>query len=173
MGKWADVADNVGFRGTEQALLLGAAVLYQKQESGTPTDEQQNLTFTADASYKNSGFDLMGEFFYRNLSSDTPGPDLDQYGLVFTAGYFVREDLELYLMYQWGSLDIEGDEDLSVLTVGFTKFYNKHNLKWQSDIGYGFNAVASGWATDGAGWRTDAPDEDGQIVIRTQFQLLF
>jgi hypothetical protein len=173
MGDWKSVEDDVGFRGMEQALLLGAAILFQEQESGTGINEQQNLTFTADASYKNSGWDLMGEFFYRNLSSDGPGSDLDQYGLVFTAGYFVNDDIELYLMYEWGSSDIAGESDLSIITVGFTRFYNKHNLKWQNDIGYGFNPVASVWASDGAGWRTDAPDEDGQIVIRSQFQLLF
>lgn len=172
MGDWKSVEDNVGFRGTEQALLLGAAILFQEDEAGTPADEQQNITVTADVTYKNSGWDLMGEFFYRNLSSDS-SDDLDQYGAVFTGGYFVTDDIELYVMYQWGSSDIDGDSDLSVLTVGFTKFFNKHQLKWQNDIGYGFNAVASTWANDGAGWRTDAPDEDGQVVIRSQFQLLF
>lgn len=171
--KWADVEDDVGFRGGPSALLLGAAILYQKQESGTANAQQQNLTFTADATYKYSGFNVMGEFFYRNLSSDVPGPDLDQYGLVISGGYFVADDLEIYVMYQWGSLDIPGQEDLSIVTVGFTKFYNKHNLKWQNDIGYGFNWVSSNWANDGAGWRADTPGEDGQIVIRSQFQLLF
>ncbi len=173
VGTWDATLDNVGFRDSEQALLLGAAVLFQQSESGTASDETQNLTFTADASWKMSGVNLMGEFFYRNLSTDGDGSDLDQFGAVFTAGYFIAEDVELYLMYEWGSLDIDGVSDLSVLTVGFTKFYNKHNLKWQNDIGYGFNPVAANWAVDGAGWRADSPGSDGQIVVRSQFQLLF
>ena len=46
-------------------------------------------------------------------------------------------------------------------------------MKWQADVGFGFNEVASIWSTSSAGWRTDPTDDDGQIVFRTQVQLLF
>ena len=97
--------------------------------------------------------------FYRHLSTDATSTELDQYGIVISGGYFVREDIELYTLYEWGTLDIASHSDLSVLTVGFTKYFNKHNLKWQNDIGYGFNPVSSGWEVDSAGWRADAPGE--------------
>jgi hypothetical protein len=112
--------------------------------------------------------------FYRNLSSNGASDiDLDQYGLVLRGGFFISDDMEVYAMYEWGDLDVDGVENLSVATVGVTRFFNGHSLKWQNDIGYGFNSVASAWAVDSAGWRPDASDEDGQVVIRSQFQLLF
>jgi hypothetical protein len=46
-------------------------------------------------------------------------------------------------------------------------------LKWQTDFGYGFDSVDSMFAQSGAGWLPDSPNEDGQIVIRSQMQLLF
>jgi hypothetical protein len=181
-GDWKAMEDNVGFRGGPGALMLAAGVLFQNQEYGTGNNlplpdfnnaEVQNLTLTADATWKMAGASLAGEVFYRDLSTDATGAELDQFGVVISGGYFIREDVELYAMYEWGELDIPGQSDLSILTVGFTKYFNQHNLKWQNDIGYGFNAVASSWAADSAGWRADAAGEDGQFVVRSQFQLLF
>ncbi len=174
MGDWKAVEDDVGFRGGPAALMFGVGALYQQEESGTINNaEVQNFTLTGDVTWKMSGASLAGEFYYRDLSTDATNAELDQYGVVVTGGYFVREDIELYARYEWGTLDIPGEADLSILTVGFTKYFNKHNLKWQNDIGYGFNPVSSGWAVDSSGWRVDAPGEEGQIVVRSQFQLLF
>jgi hypothetical protein len=63
--------------------------------------------------------------------------------------------------------------DLSILTIGVNRYYAKHDAKWTTDIGYGFDPVESFWATSGAGYLDDSPGDDGQIVVRTQFQLLF
>ncbi len=40
-------------------------------------------------------------------------------------------------------------------------------------MGFAFDEISSDWATGGAGWREDSPGEDGQVVLRSQFQLLF
>ncbi len=181
-GVWKDVDDDLAFKSGGNALAVGAAMLYQKSEFGTGNNlpspdfnnaEVEAFSLTADVIWKNNGLSLHGAVFYRMVDIDASNVDLDQYGLLFRAGYFIRDDIEIFAMYEWGDLDISGIDDLSVFTVGFTKFFNKHNLKWQNDIGYGFNAVASSWAVDSAGWRADASDEDGQVVIRSQFQLLF
>jgi hypothetical protein len=183
IGDWKAVEDDIGWRGGAAALMFGAGALWQRAEFGTgsnlpPPDfnnaEVENLTLTADATWKMSSFSLSAAGFYRRLSTEVAGAvDLDQYGVVVRGGFFVQDDFEIYAMHEWGDLDIAGIDDLSVITVGATKYFAKHNLKWQNDIGFGLNSVAANWAVDAAGWRADAADEDGQIVVRSQFQLLF
>ena len=46
-------------------------------------------------------------------------------------------------------------------------------LKWTTDVGVGLNPVASAFASTALSWRADAPDEDGQVVVRSQLQLVF
>ena len=179
---WKNVDDYNAFRGGESAVLLGAGITYQNAEYGTganlpPPDfnnaEVENLGLSADAAAKFDGFSAAIALIYRNLQADATGAELEQLALVIQGGVFLTEDLELAARYEWGDLDLAGVEDLSVVTIGLNKYWAAHNLKWQNDIGYAFNAVASNWATDTAGWRGDAPDESGQIVVRSQIQLLF
>ena len=54
-----------------------------------------------------------------------------------------------------------------------------HNAKWTTDIGFGLEALTVGTFPNGVavapvtGWREDLTVEDGQIVIRSQLQILF
>jgi hypothetical protein len=177
MGDWKGIEDDSGWKGGDNVLMFGAAVAYQNDEYGTTSDgEVSNLGLTADVTWKSSGWSVAAGLMYRHLESDTGSPadlDLDQLGFVLRGGFFIQEDLELYAMYEWGDLDIDDVEELSVITFGVTKYWDKHNLKWQNDIGFGLDEVASEWASEGAGWRADPAGEDGQVVFRSQFQLLF
>lgn len=173
LGEWRDVEDDVGFRDGGTAVLFGGGVLCQREEFGTATtDELTSLALTGDVTWKQSGMSLMGALVYRNLDEDD-GADLDQVGLVIRGAYFIRDDVELYAMYEWGDLDVDAVDDLSAIYIGVNKYFAKHQLKWQSDIGYGFNEVADEWAVESAGWREDSSGSDGQVVVRSQFQLLF
>ncbi len=60
-----------------------------------------------------------------------------------------------------------------MFTVGGTRDRAKHALKWTTDIGVGFDEIDGEWASAGLGWREDTATEDGQVVVRSQFQLLF
>ncbi|HRP63092.1 MAG TPA: hypothetical protein PK400_07365, partial [Phycisphaerales bacterium] len=66
-------------------------------------------------------------------------------------------------------------KDLAVITVGVNKYFSKHAVKWTTDVGYGINEVDPFWGSRGAGagWRSDAAGDKGQIVIRSQLQLVF
>lgn len=184
-GDWADVDDDVPFPGTKTSLLLGGGVFFQGAEHGTgnnlpPPDfnnnEVRQFGATVDATLKFDRFSIVGAFIYAHPTTKVPGGsdvELDQYAFVVRGGFFVTDDIELYATYQYGDLDTSGVSDLSVVTLGVGKFFNKHALKWQTDIGYGINPVNAPWAQASAGWRPDAPGEDGQIVVRSQFQLLF
>jgi hypothetical protein len=179
--KFSDNTQYNGFRGQASGLVLGAAINYSDQEYGTgsnlpPPDfnnnETKNLGLTADATWLANGWSLAGAVIYRNLDPQTGG-DLEQFGFLVRGGYFFNEDWEIYAQYEWADADIAGIEDLSVVTVGVNRYWNKHNLKWQTDVGFGLNEVAGVFASDSSGWRADPAGEDGQIVIRTQVQLLF
>jgi len=176
-GDWKAVDDDNGWKGGDGALLLGAGLAYQNGEYGTISGpEVSNLGLTADITWKSNGWSVAGAVIYRRLETDTGSPadvDLDQIAFVIRGGFFVRDDIELYATYEWGDLDLDAVETLSTITVGVNKYWNKHNLKWQTDLGFGLDEVDSEWATDSAGWRADPDGEEGQVVFRSQFQLLF
>ena len=181
-GEWKSAWDDFqGWRESELQVLVGGAASYQVSEFGTGSNlpspdfnnnEVEQFTATADVGLKGDGFGAYGAFVYRKL--DPKGGDsTDQLGFMIQGSLFFTDDIEGFARYEWADADTAGVEDLNVLTVGVNKYWAKHSLKWQNDIGFSFDPMASIWAASGAGWLTDVPDEDGQIVIRSQFQLLF
>ncbi len=191
-GSWGQFLDWSGFPDEEFGVLIGGAIDYSQGEFGTgsnlpPPDfnnaELENLGLTADVMIDFAGGSIGGAIVYRTIEADALGATLDQIGFFIRGGYFIADTWEIYGQYEWGDLDVPGLQELSVITVGVTKYWNKHNLKWQTDIGFGLDDVNSvtnpltgnsiGFANDGAGWRTDSAGNDGQIVIRSQLQLVF
>jgi len=175
-GTWDQFNDLPSFKGDSFGFLVGGALHYQEGEFGTAADELEVFQWTVDGSLEFGGANIFGYFVGRHLESTTV--DLDQFGAVLQGGVFVTEDWEVFGRYEWGDLDI--GEDLNLVTIGATKYFSGHQLKWTTDVGYGLDEVSSMWGggfigggADPTGWRTDAADEDGQIVIRSQLQLLF
>jgi hypothetical protein len=116
---------------------------------------------------------------------------MDQWSAIVQGGYFILNDLELYSRYEWGNSDSNkfrtfagatsaNGEELSILTVGLNWFpagSKNRNLKWSADVGFGFTPIID-WANSGADWMVDYTNNNGgsnngQVVIRTQMQLLF
>ena len=64
-------------------------------------------------------------------------------------------------------------KDLAVVTIGGNYYLDGQDVKLSADVGFGLNPVNTFWTSDQAGWRIDAPGVRPQIVVRTQFQLLF
>ena len=171
-GDWKAFKDMSGWPGGAFAALVGGAVHYQVDEYGTVSrDEVRLLTLTADVSLEFDGASVFAAVVYRNPDSDAASPD--QYGIVVQAGYFLDDEWELFGRYEWGDFDTAGVEDLSVLTMGVNRYLSKHTLKWTTDVGVAFDEISSPWASDSAGWRTDGSGRDGQVVVRSQLQLLF
>jgi hypothetical protein len=131
---------------------------------------------------------LLDSMMTRDGSTDD---GMDQWSAVVQAGYFVLNDLELYSRYEWGNSDSNkyrtfagstdaNGEELSILTVGLNWFpagSKNRNLKWSADVGIGFTPIID-WANSGADWMVDytnngGASNDGQVVIRTQMQILF
>lgn len=172
-GSWSQFRDFTSFQGEDFGMMIGGAAHYQKSEYGTAAGpEVELLTYTLDVSLEFGGANAFAAFVGRSLDDDN-GTDLDQYGFLIQGGVFLTEDLELFGRYEWSDFDVDGVEDLSVITVGVNKYWQKHGLKWTTDVGFGLDEVSAPFSSSGVGWRTDPTDEDGQIVIRSQLQLLF
>lgn len=174
-GRWKQFNDFTSPIGDDLGLLLGAAVHYENDEFGTDDVEEELLTMTLDGSLEVGGWNAFAAFVYRTIDVNGGGvPSPDQFGFVVQGGFFfVPDEWEVFVRYEWGDLDEPDQDDLSVITAGVNRYFAKHALKWTTDIGLGFDPVSSDWASSGAGWRTDAPGEDTQIVLRSQLQLLF
>lgn len=174
-GNWKQFGDFTSMRGSEYGAMIGVAAYVENPEFGTASDDDQVQSYglTADVSSEGDGWNVYGAFIFNGVSDDRAGmKDRDQWAFVVQGGYFFTDDIEAFARFEYGDLD-DDSEELQVLTVGFNKYWAGHGLKWTTDVGYGINEVSSAWASDGAGWRTDGLDEDGQFVIRSQIQLTF
>jgi hypothetical protein len=169
-GDWKDYTDWEGWPGQNMLLIVGAAIHHEIDEYGTVDDEVENTRWTVDASLEGSGFNLFVALVGNHFSGAT---DLDQIGVVIQGGFFVTDKLELIARYEWSDPDLADEDNLSVATVGFSWFFNRHQVRWTSDIGYAFNAVGDTYDSRALGWRLDSAGEDGQVVMRNQIQLLF
>ena len=187
-GSWGQFKDFTSWPDETTAVMIGAAVHYERDEFGTgdglfvdadadglddtPNDDElETLAFTADVSLEFGSANAFAAVVYRDLDSDVL--NTEQLGVVIQGGLFLTDDLEIFARYEWGDLDIAGIDDLSVITFGVNRFWDKHALKWSMDVGIGLSEIAEPWSASGAGWRTDGVGRDGQIVVRSQMQLLF
>ncbi|MCP3903242.1 MAG: hypothetical protein GY715_06350 [Planctomycetes bacterium] len=194
MGTWKQFKDFTSWRGSETGLLLGFGAIYQVGEHGTPgNNEPEDLRLTFDVSYEADGWNLFAAFVWQSFDLDADvnqgfaAASEDNWGFVFQGGFFITDDTELFIRYEYSEDDQmvaapPAVEDLSVITFGFNKYFNKHGLKWTTDFGFGLEPINGSslaanplgrFAASSAGWRRDAPNEDGQFVIRSQLQLLF
>ena len=174
-GSWANYADFNSFNGDDAMTVIGASVHYQDGESGTGVSETEVIQYTIDASMEFGGANLYIAGIGSDVDNDGLGVSRTEYGVLVQGGVFVTDEWELIGRFEWGDLDGAGgtQDDLSILTLGATRYWNKHGLKWTTDVGYGFDEVSAVWGGAGRGWRGDAVDEDGQLVFRSQLQLLF
>lgn len=169
-GLWPQYVDTEAWPGDEPMLVLGAAVHYQKAESGTINVEPEIFRWTLDSSVKFNRFSVLAAVVGNHQDQ---APEVDQLGVLGEVGYFLTSSMEAHLRYEWGDSDIDGDDDLSIVTVGLDRHWAKHQVRMIVDLGYAFNSVSTFWANPTPGYRADAPGEDGQIVARTQLELNF
>jgi hypothetical protein len=175
-GNWKQFGDMTSPRGSENGLKVGGAVHWEQDKytefvAGVGT-RTSFFGWTIDGMWESDGWNVLAYIVGRHVRPDA-GTNLDQYGIVVQGGYYLTDEWEGFARYEWGDNDVGGAPDLSVLTVGANYYINKHNLKWTTDIGFGLNEVVSTWSAGGADWRSDAAGETGQVVFRSQFQLLF
>ena len=169
---WKPFKDFTSKVGADSSLMLGAAFNTEKDSFGTTTanPKVERNSWTVDASYEADGLSAYAALVGR--STDTGLATTDELGFVIQGGFYLDENTELIARYEWGDDDSLND-DLSVLSVGLNQYYGGHKAKATIDLGYALNGITANWHSNSAGYRPDSALEDGQVVLRTQFQLLF
>jgi hypothetical protein len=156
------------------------------------------FSWTLDATWDLGGANLYGAWVM-NTSYSLPGgaSDINSYGIVVQGGYFITDAVELFARWEWMSTahtnagtanDNVADSDVTantpnnafvnnIGTIG-ANWYMSKNVKWTTDFGVSWNPVTFqtglfGQNIAGADYRTEGSNGGGQIVFRTQLQLLF
>lgn len=171
-GGWDELQDFTSFPDDEPLLAVGAGILFEDNDKIDPAaDDVRIVRASADVSLETGGANAFFAIVLNHVEEENQ-PTRDQIGIVIQGGVFVVEGWEVFGRYEWGDADGEA-VDLSLVTIGFNRYFNDHQLKWTTDIGYGLNEIGGFWSSLGAGYRSDDPGQSGQIVVRGQFQLLF
>jgi len=155
------------------------------------------FSWTVDATWDLGGANLYGAWVM-NTSYSLPGgqSDINSYGIVVQGGYFITDAIELFARWEWmstqnttsnTSTSVAGDDVTfntpnnafvnNIGTLG-ANWYMSKNVKWTTDFGVSWNPVTFqtglfGQNIAGADYRTEGANGGGQIVFRTQLQLLF
>lgn len=189
-GNWDQFKDYTSMRDGETGVMIGGAVHAEKGEYGEDTiftaasPEYELFGLTVDASAEFGGFNLAGAFVWMSLDNDD-GVDAEPWGLMVQGGWYLNETWELFGRFELADFDADAPgvdvEDLTVLTVGVNKYFAGHNAKWTTDVSFGLDEIETVGLAPGVdinpagitGFRSDPADEDGQLVFRTQWQILF
>ncbi|MFO0782897.1 MAG: porin [Phycisphaerales bacterium] len=156
------------------------------------------LTYTTDLNLRGSGWSVSAEFLGNAIYNFAPTPVLSgtpqSYGVVVQGGVFLVPTFETTLRYEglWVTNGVSNattpnalnNQTLNIVTAGFNWYISKNTLKFSMDGGYAFNTVRFssglfGEGISGAEWRptlnaaTAQNGAPGEVVIRTQLQLLF
>ncbi len=172
-GEWSRFAALTSPPESGTGVLLGGAVHYQKRDAGAPLIHTQQLLWTADVSIQLGGANLFGYVVGNRLSGDGVTPDATRLAVVLQGGVYVTPIWEVFGRYEWAKPDTVGESDLSLLTAGFNCYLHGQQLRWTTDVGVGLKPVSATFANGSANWLEDQPGRDGQVVVRSQFQLLF
>lgn len=179
-------------QGGKFGALIGAGIHYQDsantQNPGNVDTEY--LGYTADVSLKGDGWNAFGAFLGRHLDSrgpvgNTNNPTFDDFGVVLQGGIRVAKDTEIFGRWDAIFLDddrgLTGDTDFNFLTVGVNQYYAGHAAKATADVVYSFDnttnlagaSILSNSGTLGTAKGILGDTDEGELVIRLQFQLLF
>ncbi len=177
MGNWDQFHDFTSPNGSERGVMVGGALHYQTSEDvGTPgAPDTDVLVLTGDVSVEYDGWNAFAALVYTSVDFPTPTLDVDQTAIVVQGGYYLSDNWELFGRYEWSDFDlvtVPVTQDLSIFTIGATRYFSGHNAKWTTDIGIGFDEVSVAPANI-TGFRVDDVGEDGQVVIRSQVQIMF
>ncbi len=172
-GEWSRFAALTSPRESGTGVLLGAAVHLQRRDAGAPLSHAEQLLWTADVSIQLGGANLFGYVVGHRLSIDAVSVDASRLAAVFQGGVYVTPIWEVFGRYEWAKPDTVGESDLSLLTAGFNCYLHGQQLRWTTDVGVGLKPVSVTFADGSANWLADQPGRDGQVVVRSQLQLLF
>jgi len=168
---------------------------------GSGNAEATYLTWTVDATWELGGSSLFASWAMNTAYAIPSGDDsINTYGAIVQAGHFISKDVELFARWEWMSTASTPDnrpesvstpdgENINFLsaynsfvnnigTVGFNWYLGGRGLKFTTDFGVSwkpliFQTGLFGDNIAGAEYRQEGSGGGGQLVARTQLQLLF
>lgn len=173
---WGRHDDFVGWRGEETAWLAGAAAHISGGETDADGDtfvdeDYTDFRGTVDFGVEGDGWNALAAFFAQNL--DAQGVEsIAAYGATVQGGVFVADDVDVFAQYAWADDDADRGR-LSVVTVGTNWYIHGHVIKLTVDANYALEPITATYTSGSRGYLVDAAGEDGQFLLRTQFQILF
>jgi hypothetical protein len=174
-GKWKQFRTFSAPPDQELAIMAGVGLLYLESslsESGTGDVLGSVVRWTADVTAMRKGLSAFAAVVGSQGGEDARGDGVNQYGFSVQGSWRMNETWELAARYEYGDAD-QLAKDMSIITLGVNYYIADHALKWQNDIGFALNEVNGFWSSTTRGWLTDRAGDDGQIVFRSQIQLLF
>ena len=201
-GKWSQFREMNSFRGSDDALQIGAAYNWQRggalnalNPAYIGNSDGMNISYTTDIAWRGNGASLFGAFLGNSFYARPAGAaTVNSYGAVVQGGYFISDDLELVARWEWlnvsggttnvttgtaGNASAINAQHFQIYTIGANYYIAKNSLKLSADVGYVVgallfqNGIYNG-AIAGADYRADeTADSTGQTVARVQLQLAF
>ena len=165
--------------------------------------DAQFFTWSADATWHLGGANLFSYFVMNtayNIPATTSNniSSINSYGAVVQGGYFITNTVELFGRWEWLSTQNKDVNDIgnvgnkttptvanvfnagrtSAYTAGFNWFIHGRQIKLTTDSGFTtaplwFNNGIYGAGVAGTNYRIEPDGGGGQIVVRSQLQLLF
>jgi hypothetical protein len=152
------------------------------------------FSWTVDATWQLGGANLYGAWVMNTTYGQPNGQgNVLGYGLVVQGGYFITDAIELFGRWEWMSTSSANgtstaSDNISensansafvnnIGTIG-ANWYISKNVKFTTDFGVSWNPVTFqqgifGQNIAGADYRTEGSNGGGQLVFRSQLQLLF
>lgn len=180
-GAWDQFDDFTSPMGEEPGVLFGIAAHTQRNEEQFEQiigeSAPYSLSATADLSIEWGGASAFGSVTYHYV--DHPQFQVFQvFGVVGQVAVYVAPKWELFLRGEFIQVEnVNGGGaaagDMTLVTLGGNYYIEGHDIKWTTDVGFAITKVSPFFASDLAGWR-DANDQFlGEVVFRSQIQIVF
>lgn len=163
--------------------LIGAAIHYQQSpNTNNPLDvDRDTLEYTVDVSLEGGGWNAFAAFIGRNEEFRGGGGsvDTDDFAVVGQAGFRITDKWEVFGRYEGMFFDSDrglNDDNHNFVTAGVNHYIAGHAIKATADVVVPFedtaDLVALGILPE-TGTGLLGSTQDGEVVVRLQFQLLF
>jgi hypothetical protein len=184
-GDWGQFRDYTSPRGSNFGLLLGAAMHYERGADRfmqAPTSHYDFLGWTVDATVQGDGWNIYGAYIgsYNDVHT---GGNFTDHGFVVQGGAYLTDEFELFGRYDILIPDSGVfNDNINSITAGFNYYLHGHAAKFTMDVVWVLDETVAVDPITGAssaifgnqrGLGLLGSSEENEVVVRTQFQLLF
>ena len=178
-------------RGGQQQVIFSGA---PSPTPGSGNADANFFTWTADATYEFGGASLSAAWMMNTSYAMINGAQsINSYGAQVQGAFFVTDTVELFARWEWMETACTATNSAvpnivfdtaseafvnNIGTVGANWYIHGPQLKFTTDVGVSWNPLIFqtglfGDNISGANYRQEGAGGGGQVVVRSQLQLLF